>query len=71
MLSDGYTGLSNIILRTESSSTHDNKRDNNKKYWFNEQNNSSKQASNFLVHFGDIHVVLPHKTSDYNLNMDT
>lgn len=72
MLSDGYTGLSNIILKNrESSSTHDSEGDDNKKYWFNEQNNSSEHASNFLVHFGDIHVVLQHKTSDYNLNMDT
>lgn len=54
MLSDGYTGLSNIILRTESSSTHDSEGDDNKKYWFNEQNNSSSLVSNFLVHFCDI-----------------
>lgn len=71
MLSDGYTGLSNTIPRTGHSSTHDNEGDNNKKYRFNEPNNSSEHASNFLVHFGDIHVVLQHKTSDYNLNMDT
>ena len=32
MLSDGYTGLSNTILRTGHSSTHDNEGDNNKKY---------------------------------------
>ena len=54
MLSDGYTGLSNIIPRTESSSTHDSEGDDNKKYWFNEQNNSSSLVSNFLVHFCDI-----------------
>ena len=54
MLSDGYTGLSNIILRTGHSSTHDSEGDDNKKYWFNEQNNSSSLASNFLLHFCDI-----------------
>ena len=50
MLSDGYTGLSNTILRTGSSSTRDNEGDGNKKYWFNERNNSSAHASTFLVH---------------------
>ena len=55
MLSDGYTGLSNTILRMGSSSAQDNEGDDNKKYWFNEQNNSSTLASNVLVHFCDIH----------------
>ena len=55
MLSDGHTCLSNTIIRTGSSSTHDSEGDNNKKYWFNEQNNSSEHASNVLVHFCDIH----------------
>jgi len=55
MLSDGHTGLSNTILRTGSSSTHDSEGDNNKKYWFNKQNDSSSLASNFLVHFCDIY----------------